>query len=1627
METVNVTYTGLAGDNYQAYQGSDLALIQTNYITPTFGSGGDYVEYFIRDLSGNIIASNYNSTSYQIDSSLSQDGVTSTGILVDPEADIRFNGYNRGTVSIKYNFFTKYLQSSQTATFWIKEISTSRTEIRVVRQDLSNGDLQNAFVTFNNTLQGDNYYPDFYLNFGNDNQVIAVNAVYTLETDGIGYVLFKLYEPLPSDFDIKSTFWVVGKAAESVEYTVDISVAAETVVAQNQLRGPNYKIDIAQKAGQTTPYYTYTSLFNTSVSSSYQQLQSMFDEKGLSINVDYSAFDNFIHFSSIEDRLNNFVYKLELIEAAQAGLVGVNTATAKTALQANINSIITKFDGYEHYLYFSSASTAWPKSTSTQPYTLYSVTSSQAINWLGSVDTQPSAGSMSMLYSASVYDELNSDALRYTAPAYIRDDSSNQPYLTFLDMIGQHFDNIWIYYKDVTTRYSAENNPNVGISMDLVSDALKGFGMELYTNTNVSNNIYYSLLGINPDGSLLPPTGSEHITNYVTSSIATLPAQTITDEVYKRLYHNLAYLYKTRGTERGVKALIACYGIPDTTLTINEFGGYQRGDQLDVQGIQNNKIFSGSSNEIGSTVLSPFTTIQRYQNDTIKNSISLEVGFSPADSINADIAGYIGGDYDVESLIADPALQYSSSYDPLVATSNTYFAANYTHRYNVWDFIRVIKYYNNSIFKMIKDFVPARASLSTGIIIKSHMLERNKYARHEPTATTSSITNDWEKLEMLKIYAADGGFRNITSSYTENVPTALGYVPLAHNQSFEKYTGEYSGSEFKADYSSTPQVEQSYNPNQTTIAPIDVQLIGNYQNVLHAPKSKQFLELDYTAGQSVPSNLGLVTQSIAWGAVSQSNPYGQYAEVQDYNYALRRSILPRYSGSKSISLKYNTYSSASATWPGDSSYGNNPAIDHNSYKVGWIKSIPSQNLNFYDKTQINLKYLVDANVDTVELNSHNNNLFEVQNIFKSGDLVTVSLSDIGKPSNQRSLDGTKSIWKGGFRYDPILFRENNEPLTFTFDQPISSASVNLGFNAYSPYSLYYSKVDAQSPTPPSSIFGAANSPIITVNGQAITDQAIAVEILSANWQYNGSGPLVDYNNYDSDGNNLGAFNSNGVGTAYGFQLPLFTDTRIQSPYLQNGNAYSYEDPSVFQTLNGSTVYTVPRTSTYTIDGTIAISILFHAYQHTVNLKLVGIVEQSTTPDIEGSWTGLVDDNGKLMCTVLSEQGPHATGDQDSTVSYDFRVDTFMNHIIQSATTKSGPDLFLCETSTRTVTLTAGTSLRFKFYWIDLQDGCFDGSFNVIQFTLGEPRYTYFNVVDTLTTETLYQNTLEYQNSIPLFTTSSANTLQFSTNTKQFFSQSCIFTSTGSTSNYYSDVVDYFSIQQGDLIRLGNFYSKLSQTYEVLSTGSYQKAPITVNARIRFILGSGNIHAGGGNFTSYIEYLNSSLPGNPNQYFSPGDLIQISGSAYLPNGKDQFEYIHNTTTLFPVLNTATVGGYARVYLDTIIFSETPFNQSVYDTARYLAGFTSNNPFIQRTFTFPVAQTTVTLDQPITNWTTYNSQNFAILRQKPDETSVLINYIKQPGEVSPAILTPYDANATILAAQSTIFTTLNQSLI
>ena len=150
-------------------------------------------------------------------------------------------------------------------------------------------------------------------------------------------------------------------------------------------------------------------------------------------------------------------------------------------------------------------------------------------------------------------------------------------------MVGQYYDNVWVYTKDLTNKFDADNRLEFGISQDLVADAIRDFSVKLYASNFNTDDLFTAFLGLTPSGSLFPfptitgslnpPTGYEYVNNLISASNDVIPLNDVQKQLYKRIYHNIPYLLKTKGTVGGIRALITSYGIQDTILRINEFGG----------------------------------------------------------------------------------------------------------------------------------------------------------------------------------------------------------------------------------------------------------------------------------------------------------------------------------------------------------------------------------------------------------------------------------------------------------------------------------------------------------------------------------------------------------------------------------------------------------------------------------------------------------------------------------------------------------------------------------------------------------------------------------------------------------------------------------------------------------------------------------------------------------------------------------------------------------------------------------------------------------------------------------------------------------------------------------------------
>jgi len=632
---INIVQVDPQTFEFQQYKEQDNILISSSRLDTAFSSSTDYIEYYAYDESKNLI--------YPTIGSVKAVPVTSYSVVngdteLYPSEDLSELGYDEGTFYATYNFYRKQLASDIGVNYYISEISSDRTELRLNSNVISSELIissSEAFIEFRETQD---YFVDFLLNFGNDQQVIANNLRLDTTTAVEPSLLVKLYEPLPPQFDLKSTLWVV----EEISYPEAYSVTFPPFNFESNdiqfIKGPNYSITATQETGESSQLFSYDTLIGTDITSSQNQLKNLLNRKEINISVDYNEYSNFVHFSSAYTRLDNFYYKVGLIQSSSNAIESLLTnsgtySSSKAELNTSIETIISNFDGWEYFMYFNSGSAkSYPKQNTEPPYILFPTGSVEALTWVGSTD-DTSAYYGGQAVSASDYDSNNPDYLFNTIPAYLREDPENAKYELFVDMVAQQYDNTWLYTKNLTTRFDADNRLDFGISKDLVADAIKDFGIKIYSNNFNSDDLYTAFLGITPSGSTFPfpnmtgsyptPSGYEYVNTTISASNDIVPLDSVNKSLYKRIYHNLPYLLKTKGTIAGIRALITSYGIPSTILRINEFGGKDRLNYKDwdySEDVFNYAFHLDGSSYITSSFLTN-TQFHKEASDTVPRSL----------------------------------------------------------------------------------------------------------------------------------------------------------------------------------------------------------------------------------------------------------------------------------------------------------------------------------------------------------------------------------------------------------------------------------------------------------------------------------------------------------------------------------------------------------------------------------------------------------------------------------------------------------------------------------------------------------------------------------------------------------------------------------------------------------------------------------------------------------------------------------------------------------------------------------------------------------------------------------------------------------------------------------------------
>ena len=639
------------------YKEDDLRLIPSKPILSDFGKAldvEDRVELHIFSQDGSrMLFSNPDVTSYKVaeggildSGNINQDSV----VFLDLHNDLR-EYVNAGTFLVKYCFYRTLVGSPDQGIndLFIDEISPSRTEIRLKISPDATQEEKEILEDFADKLsiKGDvDHWVDVHVNFGNNVVPLAVNwSIDKITTPEFPYsIVLKLYEPLPEGIELKQPCWIVQEIISSVQETVFV----EGTVAEKQvnfLAQPNFSAGNEDGLSSgTTRYHNWVSLTDAKESVLDKILNKYFsgslDDTRLSI--DYRHYEHFIRFGSAEERLKNFRYKLSQIEFYDGKIAELSTKAPVTGSDPNVtgsfhfvqnvqnfkikkNEIIAKFDGYETFLYNESASyvtsslgehypATWPKLSDQKfpkgPYQVLSVTSSDAIDWYDGA-----------IASASLFDRQNIHALRNQAvPLHIHEDPTlgtdekiNSEYIKFVDMVGEFYDNIYLYITAIPEMWDRHNPIDAKLiegqfsgsdmmSKDLIYTGLKNLGYQQCLKSD-EEDLWTYVLGTDASGSFgykqiyeetddwgywnAPDNQfasasyvlgqSPFIQNRIYASdhyqtSQSVPIENLRLEFGKRLLNNLPYLQRTKGTLENLKAYMNIYGIPQTLFRIKEWG-----------------------------------------------------------------------------------------------------------------------------------------------------------------------------------------------------------------------------------------------------------------------------------------------------------------------------------------------------------------------------------------------------------------------------------------------------------------------------------------------------------------------------------------------------------------------------------------------------------------------------------------------------------------------------------------------------------------------------------------------------------------------------------------------------------------------------------------------------------------------------------------------------------------------------------------------------------------------------------------------------------------------------------------------------------------------------------------------
>ena len=169
-----------------------------------FGRPEDYAEIHVLSTTDQLVNSDFNFTNYTTPpESIDTDGLISE-INMDPVNELNNLGYTSGKYKIKLNLLRRKILNSPISIFSIKEISSSRRELRLkLNAAFNNTETVASIRNFINEVESNIFFKDFGLNFMQGEVITAINIALD-ERGRQPELLIKLLDPLSINYNTDS-------------------------------------------------------------------------------------------------------------------------------------------------------------------------------------------------------------------------------------------------------------------------------------------------------------------------------------------------------------------------------------------------------------------------------------------------------------------------------------------------------------------------------------------------------------------------------------------------------------------------------------------------------------------------------------------------------------------------------------------------------------------------------------------------------------------------------------------------------------------------------------------------------------------------------------------------------------------------------------------------------------------------------------------------------------------------------------------------------------------------------------------------------------------------------------------------------------------------------------------------------------------------------------------------------------------------------------------------------------------------------------------------------------------------------------------------------------------------------